>query len=101
MAERQTGRKLKCVRTDGGGEFCNELWVSYCKEFGIIHETTLAHSSQSNGVIERANRTVIERVRVLLHNSGLPAMMWCEVASTVLYLKDFIPTVRRLSEDTT
>ena len=32
---------------------------------------------------------------VLLHESGLPASMWCEVASTVLYLKDFIPTVRR------
>ena len=65
MAERQTERKLKCIRTDGGGEFCNELWDSYCKEFGIIHETTSAYSSQSNGVVEQANRTVIEHVRVL------------------------------------
>ena len=94
MAERQTEKKLKCIRTDGGGEFCNDLWDSYCKEFGIIHETTSAHSSQSNSIVEQANRTVIERVRVLLHDSGLPAMMWCEVASTVLYLKDFIPTAR-------
>jgi hypothetical protein len=54
---------------------------------------------QSNGVVECANRTVIKRVRVLLHESGLPASMWCEVASTVLYLKDFALTVRYL--DTT
>ena len=37
---------------------------------------------------------VIEHVQVLLHDSGLPAMMWCKVASMVLYLKDFIPTTR-------
>ena len=33
-------------------------------------------------------------MRVLLHDSGLLASMWFEVASTVLYLKDFIPTVQ-------
>ena len=95
MAERQTGKKLMCIRTDGGGEFCNELWNSYCRKFGIVHETTSPYSSQSNGVVERANRTVIEHVRVLLHDSGLPASMWCEVASMVLYLKDFVPSARR------
>jgi GAG-pre-integrase domain/Integrase core domain len=94
MAERQTGKKLRHIQTDEGGEFCNDLWNSYCKEFGIIHETTSAYSSQSNGVVEHANRTVIERVWVLLHDSGLSATMWCEIASTVLYLKDFIPTAR-------
>ena len=94
MAEWQTGKKLKCVRTDGGREFCNELWDSYCKEFRIIHETTSVYSSQSNGVVERANHTVIEHVRVLLHNSGLPATLWCKIASTVLYLKDFISTAQ-------
>jgi transposase InsO family protein len=58
------------TRTDGGGEFCNKLWDSYCKEFGIVHETTSPYSSQFNGVVERANRTVIERIRVLMHDSG-------------------------------
>jgi hypothetical protein len=94
MAERQTGKKLRCIRTDGGGEFCNELWDSYCKEFGIIHKTTSPYSSQSNGIVERANRTIIEHVRVLMHDSGLPASIWCKVASTVIYLKDFVPSAR-------
>ena len=52
MAERQTGKKLMCIRTDGGGEFCNELWDSYCRKFGIVHETTSPYSSQSNGVVD-------------------------------------------------
>lgn len=94
MAERQTGKKLKCIRTDGGREFCNELWDSYCKEFGIVHEVTSPYSSQSNGVIKHANQTVIECIWLLLHDSRLPATMWCEVASMVLYLKDFVSTAR-------
>jgi Integrase core domain/GAG-pre-integrase domain len=94
MSERQTGKKLRRIRTDGGKEFCNKLWESYCKEFGIIHETTSPYSSQSNGVVKQVNRIVIEHVRVLLHDSGLPASMWCEVASIVIYLKDFIPTTQ-------
>jgi hypothetical protein len=49
MAKRQTRKKLRHIQTDGGGKFCNELWDSYCKEFEIIHETTSAYSSQSNG----------------------------------------------------
>ena len=55
MAERQTRKKLRCIQTDGGQEFCNELWDSYCKTFRIIHKTTSAYSSQSNGVVECAN----------------------------------------------
>ena len=55
MAEKQTGKKLRCIRTDGGEEFCNELWDSYCKEQGIIHETTTAYSLQSNGIVKCAN----------------------------------------------
>lgn len=95
MAKWQTGKKLKCVRTDGGGEFCNKLWDAYCKESGIIHMITSAYSSQSNGVVEHANHTIIECVRVLLHDSGLSAALWCEIASTVLFSKDFVPTTQQ------
>jgi hypothetical protein len=45
--------------------------------------------------LEWSNQTIIEHVQVLLHDSGLTATMWCKVASTVLYLKDFIPTTQR------
>ena len=32
MAEWRTGRKLLCIRTDEGPEFCNALWVTYLAE---------------------------------------------------------------------
>ncbi|RDB17165.1 Retrovirus-related Pol polyprotein from transposon TNT 1-94 [Hypsizygus marmoreus] len=95
-AELHTGNKIHYIRTDIGPEFVNHLWTDFCAEHGIIHETTSGYSSPSNGVAERSNRTVFERVRVLMHEAGLPPSMWCEVAATVFYLADFIPTSRHL-----
>ena len=37
--ERQTGRKLKCIRTDNGGEYIGEF-DAYCKKHGIRHQLT-------------------------------------------------------------
>mgnify|MGYP000397332256 CR=1 FL=1 len=35
MVENQSGRKLKCLRTDNGGEFKSEEFVKFCRERGI------------------------------------------------------------------
>lgn len=93
-AERQTGKLLKIIRTDEGGEWVNDLVKAYCHKFGIVHETTAAYSSSANGVPERGNRTVLDRVRTLLHDAQLPGTYWAEAAATVMYLRDFIPSAR-------
>ena len=33
--ETQRGVLVKCIWTDGGGEFENDLWVAYCQKRGI------------------------------------------------------------------
>jgi len=52
LAERQTGRKVLHVCTDEGSEFCNRLWRDFLMKCGMVHETTAAYSSESNGVVE-------------------------------------------------
>lgn len=93
-SEHQTGKKLRCVRTDEGPEFVNSLWDDYCRETGIIHETTAAYSSSANGVVEHTNQTVLDRGRSMLFESGLPSQYWREACATALYLMDFIPLSR-------
>ena len=61
MAERQTRKKLRQIWTDGRREFCNKLWDSYCKEFGIIHETTSVldfelSSETVNSLLQRGSK---------------------------------------------
>ena len=39
--EKSTGRSIKCLRTDNGGEFTSLEFENYCKEVGIErHKTT-------------------------------------------------------------
>ena len=42
MIEKQTGRKVKRLRTDNGLDFCSEEFESFCKNEGIVrHKTTV------------------------------------------------------------
>jgi hypothetical protein len=60
--ERQTGKKVRIVRIDGGGEFEGD-WTTFCTEKGIIIESTPPYFSSANGVAERGIRTVIGQTR--------------------------------------
>ena len=89
--EKQTGKSIKRLRTDGGGEY--EKWMKdHLKGSGIIHETTAPYSPDQNGVAERANRTIMERVKAIIAESKLDKRLWMEIADTVVYLKNRSPT---------
>ena len=46
MVERETGRKLKCLRSDNGGEFTSREFETYCTKNSIRHEKkSLWHST--------------------------------------------------------
>lgn len=36
-AERETQKKVKCIRSDYGGEYTSNEWLFYCNEKGIKH----------------------------------------------------------------
>ena len=54
LSERQTGKKLKCIRTDNGGEYIGPF-DNNCKSQGIRHQKTPPKTPQLNGLTERMN----------------------------------------------
>jgi transposase InsO family protein len=52
--ENLTGKRIKHLRTDGGGKYRSNAFESWLKSHGIEHQKTKADSSASNGVAERA-----------------------------------------------
>ena len=66
LIKRETGRKLKRLRTDNGGEYTSREFEEYCSNHGIRHEKTVPGTPQHNGVAERMNRTIVEKVRSML-----------------------------------
>nr|GEW16390.1 hypothetical protein [Tanacetum cinerariifolium] len=48
----------------------------------ISHETSVAHSPQQNGVIERRNHMLIEAARTMLIYAQAPLFLWAEAVAT-------------------
>jgi transposase InsO family protein len=88
----QYSLQAKRFRTDGGGEFTSKSFLQYLRDHGIRKETTAPYSPQSNGVVERANRTILERVRSMLEDAGLSKRYWAEASMTAVYVKNISPT---------
>ncbi|CAI7794954.1 unnamed protein product [Closterium sp. NIES-53] len=76
MVERESGKRVKAIHSDRGGEFLGAEFRSWLKQHGIKQQLTTAYTPQSNGVAERANRTIIEGGRTILVDSGLPLRFW-------------------------
>ena len=58
--ETQTGSQLKHLHSDGGGEYINDLFRTFCAEKGIIMESTTPYSPAQNGIAEHLNCTLLE-----------------------------------------
>lgn len=53
--EKQTGEKIKILRSDNGGEYVSKEFEGYLNKHGIKHEMTIPHTPEQNGVAERMN----------------------------------------------
>ncbi|CAH9131081.1 unnamed protein product [Cuscuta epithymum] len=93
MVERETGKKLKCLRSDNGGEYTSREFSAYCAEHGIRHEKSVPRTPQHNSVAERMNRTIVEKVRCMLSMATLPKPFWGEAVLTACYLINRSPSV--------
>nr|GFB90229.1 retrovirus-related Pol polyprotein from transposon TNT 1-94 [Tanacetum cinerariifolium] len=75
-------------RTDNGTEFVNQTLRDYYEEVGISYETSVAHSLQQNGVVERRNRTLIEATRTMLIYTQALLFLWAEAVATACFTQN-------------
>jgi transposase InsO family protein len=72
MVEKQAERKIKILRSDGGGEYNSTAFRNFCTSEGIVHEITAPYTPQHNGLCERRNRTIMDMTRCMLKEKQLP-----------------------------
>uniref|UniRef100_A0A1J3ITH4 Retrovirus-related Pol polyprotein from transposon TNT 1-94 n=1 Tax=Noccaea caerulescens TaxID=107243 RepID=A0A1J3ITH4_NOCCA len=89
--ESHTEKRIKCLRKDNGLEFCNTLFDDLCRRSGIKRHRTCTYTPQQNGVLERMNRTIMDKVRSMLAETGLGQEFWAEVTATAVYLINRTP----------
>jgi transposase InsO family protein len=71
LVENQTEKRIKVLRTDNGGEFYENEFEELCKKCGIERKKNTPYTPQQNGVIERMNKTLMEKSRCKLSGVGL------------------------------
>jgi hypothetical protein len=91
--EKQTGKHIRILITNNGGEFESLQFEYFCKSKGIKRQLTMPYSPQQNGVTERENNTICEATKVMMLNQDLPNSLWEEATSTVVYIQNRCPHV--------
>ena len=84
--KRETGKRIKNLRCDGGGEYTGHVFWRYLQEEGITQQDTPPYTPEHNSIAERANRTIMEMVRCMLFDSGLGQELWGYVALTAVHI---------------
>ena len=92
LIETQTGRKIKRLRFDNGGEYKFDPFLKVCQDEGIAHHFTIKCTSQQNGVAERMNCTLLEKVRCMLSQAKLGREFWAEVVTYASHIINRFPT---------
>jgi len=69
-------------------QFPSDEFSKHLRKAGTICQLTVHNTPKYNGVAERFNRTAIEKVWALLHESRLPKFLWGEALQHVVYLKN-------------
>jgi len=82
----QLDARVKILHSDRGGEYMDNKFIEHLKKRGTEQKLTVHDTPAHNGVAERRNRTILERIRALLHASGLPKNLWGEAARHVVWL---------------
>src|SRR5262249_46745414 len=90
--EKQTGKSIKALRLDRGGEYLSQEFVAYLKHHGIVSQWTPPYTPQHNGVSERRNRTLLDMVRSMMSRSELPIYLWGYALETAAYLVNRVPS---------
>jgi hypothetical protein len=77
---------VKRLHTDNNGEYDNDLMKEYFAEDGIELTSAALYNPRINGVAERANRMVMNKVRSILLRSNLRFDNWPDTVRQVTYL---------------
>ncbi|KAE8224268.1 hypothetical protein CF319_g2806 [Tilletia indica] len=92
QVEVAVGQRLATIHTDNGMEFVAEELQSWAKDRGTSWTWTAPHSSSQNGVAERRNGLLEERMRAMLRAARLPLGFWPYAVQYAAYVLNRTPS---------
>ncbi|KAL0286473.1 UNVERIFIED_CONTAM: Retrovirus-related Pol polyprotein from transposon TNT 1-94 [Sesamum calycinum] len=90
--ENQTGRKIKALRSDRGGEYLSAKFIGCLEEAKIISRWTSPRTPHLNGVSEKRNLTLLDIVRSMMSFTELPLSFWVYALEMAAKLLNMAPS---------
>jgi transposase InsO family protein len=81
---------IKKVRSNNRSEFKYTKSDDLCDEFRIRHQFLVKYTPQSNGLVERKNRTLIDMTRSMLREYNVSHSFWVEAINTACYYSNHL-----------
>jgi transposase InsO family protein len=76
---------IKKVRSDNGSEFRNTRVDELCDDLRIKHQFLAKYTPQSNDLVKRKNRTLIDMARSMLNEFNVSHSFWVEAINTTCF----------------
>lgn len=89
--ENQTEKRVKVLRTDNDLEFYKKEFDQFCRSVEINRHRIAPYTPKQNGVAERMNKNLLDKVRCMLIRSSVPKVLWGEALMTVSYIVNRTP----------
>jgi len=71
LAENQTEKRIKVLRTDNGGVLCGKEFDQFCKKCGISCQNTTPYTPQQKLFFERMNIMLMNKARSTFNGVGI------------------------------
>ena len=83
--ENHHNKKIKFLRSDGGGEYLSFEFGLHLKHYGIVSQLTSPGTPQSNGVSECCNHILLDMVRPMTSLTNLLLSFWGYALETAAF----------------
>ncbi|GMF23042.1 unnamed protein product [Phytophthora fragariaefolia] len=97
--EREGKFTIRRIPSDGGTEFVNTAFKTFCKKKGIAFQTSNAYSPEENGAAKRDHQSKLDRVRCALKDADMAHRWWPEALMYMTHVQNRTP-MRRLGYKT-
>jgi hypothetical protein len=98
QAEKETGRKLKVIQTNRGGEYKSEAFKNFLAKEGIKHEVAnpktplpCGAAEQENGTLNNRARSMLEYAKMVVKTKNLPPSFWNYAIRHSVWIENRVP----------
>ena len=91
MVENKSGKRIKVLQSDNGGDYTSGSFVDFYSEAEIKNDFIVLYHPQQNGVVEWKRRTIISAMKAMIHDQGVPMLLWEEACNTSVYVQNRCP----------